>query len=686
VAEGIVDMINLKFEYVRAENFLCFNEIERDLVKFGNVILVRGIDLDRCSPKLADQWLKGTLDAEDEQELRKASNGVGKSAIAEIIVYALYGKTIKEKLGHEDVIHNKVGKKLRVEVVFGNYKVVRTRKPNGLRFWESANHVWDNTTEITLGGMPATQQLIEDKIGLSYQTFVNTVVFTDNNNGSFLECDTPTKREIVENLLSLSAYRQYSENAKGKRNEFKDVISSMAKDFQILLTELDANKKRVEKILQQQTEWVKQKKEEYSRIEGMIVNKKAQLTKTDSGAALAQYNEAQDKLKKLVELLPSLQEKLAKVKSITGEVENKLSELKAEKNSVFLGWQTTSSQIKALNKAVADSKIVINSFEEKNGTVCPSCLGKVSENNFSGVVKAERQKIVESEAKCKLLTAEQTQASEKLAEVQKNIERLVNTLSIAEQKNKETQQQITSTQRETSELMKVKKPEVGTDEKVIEGQIEELKLQLANKQLEIDGPTPYVEILKNSNEEVEQKSQECQLKKFELDEAEKELPYYEFWVRAFGDSGIRKFVIEGIIPALNSRVAHWLQFLIDGKIKLNFNNELEPTIERNPSDGDPFVYYAMSGGERRRLNLAVSQAFAYIMMINSGASASLVFLDEVTTNIDPAGVEGVYNMIQELAKTRQVFVTTHDRDLQEMLLGAETINLVKKDGFTTLNS
>ena len=92
----------------------------------------------------------------------------------------------------------------------------------------------------------------------------------------------------------------------------------------------------------------------------------------------------------------------------------------------------------------------------------------------------------------------------------------------------------------------------------------------------------------------------------------------------------------------------------------------------------------MSGGERRRLNLAVSQAFAYVMMLNSGICPSLVFLDEVTTNIDQIGVVGVYNMILELAKDRQVLITTHDQNLLEMLDGCELINLEKRKGFTTL--
>ena len=228
-----------------------------------------------------------------------------------------------------------------------------------------------------------------------------------------------------------------------------------------------------------------------------------------------------------------------------------------------------------------------------------------------------------------------------------------------------------------------------TDEKTkqvlsIESQIEELKKLGIAKKKEYEGPSPYVEILKHAIQESEEKSLEAIAKRQKLVEVEKELPYYEFWVKAFGDSGIRKFVIDGIVPALNSRIAYWMQFLCNSKYKLLFDNEFHEKIERNPADGNPFIYFLMSAGERRRLNLSVAQGFGYVARLNSGATSSVIFLDEVTTNIDQLGVEGIYNMIMELSREKQVFVTTHDRDLLAMLSGCHTINLVKKDGFTSL--
>ena len=73
------------------------------------------------------------------------------------------------------------------------------------------------------------------------------------------------------------------------------------------------------------------------------------------------------------------------------------------------------------------------------------------------------------------------------------------------------------------------------------------------------------------------------------------------------------------------------------------------------------------------------------MMLNSGSCPSLVFLDEITGGgIDKSGVSGVFNMICELSKERQVFITTHNEYLLSMLDGYEEIVLEKEDDVTKL--
>jgi len=125
-----------------------------------------------------------------------------------------------------------------------------------------------------------------------------------------------------------------------------------------------------------------------------------------------------------------------------------------------------------------------------------------------------------------------------------------------------------------------------------------------------------------------------------------------------------------------------MEILIDGLIEITFDNKLEETITRN---GNQAFYHNMSKGEIRRINLAVSQSFAYIMMLNSGHCPSLIFLDEITGGgIDKAGVPYVYNMIIELAKERQVFITTHNEVLTNLLSGCECLTLKKQNDITKI--
>ena len=168
--------------------------------------------------------------------------------------------------------------------------------------------------------------------------------------------------------------------------------------------------------------------------------------------------------------------------------------------------------------------------------------------------------------------------------------------------------------------------------------------------------------------------------KIKLNELDESLSYYEWWTHGFDD--IRSFIIERIIPALNARIAMWLDYLIQGKIKVTFDKHLNAKIES--LDGDIYTYFAMCGSEKKRINLAISQSFAYIMMLSSGTWPSVVFLDEVSESIDQRGVCDIYKMICELSNEKQVFIITHNVDLRKMLDGVDTITMVRENGQSRL--
>lgn len=665
---------SLDIKYVSAQNFLCFGQdvFELNLKTYGNIVLVKGNNYDVV-----------------DDESKVASNGVGKSSIPEIVVYTLFGKTIKhpKKINHKDVINNQIGKNLRTEVRWGNFRAVRTRKPDSLRLWESEEEVWNDSTEISLGGQPATQKLLEEKLGLNYETFVNVVIFTDNNAGSFLECDASNKREIVENLLSLDKYKDFAERAKNLKKDKKDSLKIIQTEYESLRQGVEQAKSRLKVASDQESNWVEQRKNELKTMLDKIKNLKANLESTVEGTEVSKYQEAQIKIDELNSEIPELEDKQGKLEGLIEVAQEKLNKAKQKDNEIKIKKNLLNSEIQTLESKIADNRKEISRLEKNEGATCKFCFGKVSKDNYDQYTDQLNKNIDELLEKIEEERLKKVDFEAKIEDFSLSIGKISEGLTGAKSNLLKISKQLSEKRKELSELNKIEKPQSkNIQDQLIKTQIEGLNEQASNKKKELEGDTPFKKIIESVKEEIESKSKEFDIKNKELDELEKELPYYEFWATAFGDTGIRKFIIDGIIPALNARVAYWLQFLIDGKIRLEFNNELEETIERNPSDGDPFVYHAMSGGERRRLNLAVSQAFAYVMMISSGMCPSLVFLDEVTTNIDQIGVVGVYNMILELAKDRQVFITTHDQNLLEMLEGCELINLEKRKGFTRLKN
>ena len=654
-------MDSQKFRYARAKNFLCFGEegVELNFEDYGPIVVVRGINKDTGTPEAP------------------ASNASGKSSLQDIIVYALYGKTAKE-LGHSAVINAAAGKKLEVEVQFGPYRVVRRRDPTDLRMWKSEDHLWDKETEITRGTMKDTQEMIEGIIGLNHQAFCSVVIFDDSRIYSFLEADTPSKRVIIENLLGLEQYRGYHDSAKLALKSRKVIVKELVDQYSKLQTEMKQCVDRIEKVEIQEKDWKKKKLAEASELMTRLKTKQEQLQSLDGGTEIEAYQKAQTRIEELRETIDSSKTNNAGYAPRLVEIREELETVKSKKTDLMTKAQAVKFTIQSTEANKTKSGKLIESLAKLDvGASCPVCHGTIDRSNYASVL-AHEEHIVQD---CNEKIAKENAV---LEEIMANFKIVQAEVAALEEKEKQTVKKIKdleyeskSNLEELNRLSKISKPDMDTKQQVLESEIENLRKQIKSKREELEGKSPYKEILEHALQEKSDKELENETKVAILKDAESEVPYDEFWVKGFGDTGIRKHVVEGIIPALNTRVAYWMQHLYDGNLELKFDNELEAAIKRR---GTPVEYKAMSMGEKQRINLSVPHSFSYIQTLNCGTCPSLIFLDEVTGGgIDKVGVDGVFNMICELAKERQVFVTTHNEYLLNLLDGCEEITVVKEN-------
>lgn len=616
---------------------------------------------------------------------------VHNSSIQEIIVYGLFGKTVKQKVSKDQVVHNIVGKDCKIELIFGDYRIVRTRMEGGrkencsLRLWESPEGLWDQSTEITQGTIPTTQKKIESVIGLSYDAFINMCIFTDDQRLCFLECDNPQKKEIVENLLSLGEYREWHENAKDLRKTIKQSIDSKAKEYNLLLSNKDDAKRRLALTEEKHVNWQTLKKNEIVGLEKLILTKKEALASTDTGVALLAYQEAQSKINSINESLPILETSKDDWTQKLVLTKNKDSELKLEAQGLTEQYEEFSATAKAKLTARKKNETEISDLESnKPGTRCGKCRSIVEEENIIEYVNGLKLEINNLNLDIQAIMVSSKEIAAKTENLKLRQGKVTAIITQINAKISEIDAELKTLRDDLVSASKVREPKADSAEALLEQEISQIKNMLESKTIELTGKSPYQDIIDNDKVELEKVTINVANKEAEVKNLEAELPYFDYWIAGFGEHGIRKWVVDGIIPELNNRINYWLQFLIDNKITLKFDNELNEKIERSPADGDPYVYHAMSTGQRRRLNLAVSQSFAHVMTISSGSIPSIVFLDEVSTNIDPLGVLGVYNMICELAEDKKVFVTTHDPDLLRMLQGSDVIKVTHENGYTKL--
>lgn len=670
-------MRNLKFHLAKANNILCFGPdgIEFEFDNYGNVVLVKGTNYD--NPGLNDE---------------DRSNATGKSSIPELLSIGLYGKTIKKpkKIKGPDFI-NTLADQGEVIIEWDDYRVVRSFKKTSsgasskINIWESKDRVWNDESKKTLGTSSESQKWIEDKLGLTHKAFCSIVIFDDSDKYQFLEMDGPDKRAFVENLIGLDVFRDFYLNSKILLKNHKQLIETLVREYEVLQDTIQSADNRITVVKSQEQEWKNRLNLEIIQILEKIKVKQMSLQTSDTGKLLEQWQTAQEDISKLTTEIADLESKRNRFQEVVNDAREKMESTRTHRDAINGKLQEHHLAMKASEQELQKHLELISKLDTlTDGAKCPTCHGTISKNNYGSVLKHSKNAAESSQTEIynhqKIIRVKKEEFGEKAAK----LSTMEIKIAEAEKKFKDIESIVGAKRNKISQLSLLSKPDGNSEERVLETEISELKKQAKAKKEECEGDSPYKEIIEEEIQNKILKESNSKEKFQEIKDAEAELPYLNFWVNAFGEKGIRKYVVDGIIPALNSRISYWLQFLIDSRIELTFDNELDETVIRS---GNSSSYHGGSRGEGRRINLAVSQAFAYVMMLNSGSCPSLVFLDEITGgSVDRAGVVGVYNMIFELAKERQVFVTTHNENLLTMLQGCETIKLEKRDDITRLVS
>jgi len=186
--------------------------------------------------------------------------------------------------------------------------------------------------------------------------------------------------------------------------------------------------------------------------------------------------------------------------------------------------------------------------------------------------------------------------------------------------------------------------------------------------------TNYSDLIQSFNKKIEESS---------VIKGENKINYevMRFWEKALSQQGIIKYIIKNVLDYLNDKINYYLSFLTNSKYFLKFNEELNEEVKAN---GRSVQYISLSGGEKRKVNLAVTLALKDLLLLTDCTQPNLLFFDEIAENLDEEGITGLHGLLQEIKKNKNIFVITHNKVLKSLLYSSKKINVVKEKGISRI--
>lgn len=593
------------------------------------------------------------------------SNGSGKSTLLEAFTWCIWGKPLR-KIDADAVINRFVGQDCSVSVTFSDeseYVITRTRGMTGGKKSNDLTFTIDGV-DATTGGMKVTQDRINKAIGLDFDTFRIMMPGAGLKAG---EMTDKAIKELLEDLLQTGVVSEAMELAKVEAKrldaELRAVDLAIAKLNEVRSTEMS----RYYDYLDRDKNFDEEKDQKILTIQTDVA---AQMNVVSTSEKVAK-KWAEDK-KKLDEYKLKLVEAVKARKELGEQV----------KEAMAARLASVSHQDKMIDRH-SGKEIALREARNKAlslEAVCTVCAQCVSDDHKEKMVSEAEAVLRQSEQRGDMLTAAKNILMQEHTERVNVISDKYNACDAVE---KSLEKQIWELQKGESDY------KVASERwKTAKARIK----QLSDEQWEIQQKTsPFKDLISVTWEKVNQvqaEGTELVVKRTEIAE-EKES--YDFWVDAFGPSGLRSYMLEHVTPVLNARAKYYSDLVTQGNMQVIFNTKttLDSGEVREKFNIEVLQkfggqsYGACSAGEKARADLIIAFALGDLASLRANKIVPFRFLDEPFESMDDSGTESVVRLLNDQReKFNTVYVITHKDHFKQLF--KNTLTVTKKDGCSTL--
>lgn len=577
------------------------------------------------------------------------SNGSGKSALIEAPVWALTGRCIRERYKGDDVVRlgAKTGACVEVNLTGGekDIRVVRYRKD---KKHKDNVYLYVNGENVSAGTNRATDLRIERELGLDFDTFMNTVAFGARAEvRSFFFATDAERKRIMDKLLGLEAFAKAQTIAKTRLRDLTREIDPLMTAEMNLGLKVQADKASIERLrLQVDVDPVDLND---ARLRVRALSRRRDQLIADVAQAEDDLREAESAHRDVMR---------AYDRSVDGY---EASKRRFEKASVAHRRDARDASLEASRLKREASKLVT-----LRGKKCPTCRQQVAGKTVKEIVDSMRGEAANYEGKAAAEIAEAETVEAEIAGLEVPVEPACWDLRTAEEI-----------------LAKRKEDLAGCRADLREAQARLDALEEAHNRT-----AGQIEALEAEIETDEQSLTDIRIKQEDIKD---KLARLEFWADAFGNGGLKSYVIEAELPTINKLATGFARRLLGEGAHVR----LQPTKELKTRDevreemvvdaaipGCTASYAGASKGQRHRLDLSMILAFREVVSHRSAAAFDQLVADELFDGVDATGIDCVIEILQEVAATCPVLLVTHDARLKSV--GQRLVTVRHEGGKATL--
>jgi len=591
--------------------------------------------------------------ADNRDSAAADSNGAGKTTLFKAITWALYGKTIyRNETGNALVRQGSKGAKVTLTFSVDGEQVKVTReKPTS----SSATLIIERGGKALAGGVNELQDEALRIVGLDFDTFRNTVLFGQNDTKRFADpaATDATRKAILRDVLGLGVFDVARDACAKAGRAIVDELDVLQRQEAGLTGRRDSN--RLTELRGLSADWKDTHELEVKRLQDEAAEMEAEAAaiKADPGRAEKRVQSIEETLTNLMESSSKLDKELSAVRE---DCERALK-VSAGKQGLLRGG------IKSLTQRL----------EQMTNGICPVC--------FSDLSKGEAAKHkTEFKDELELLRGQLADIEAKDAELEKQRDKKLSAESGERDKLDQKAAQARSDLLESKSALRK-----ATDAKA---EADALRRSAAQKQDEArrskDAVNPYTALIREAKAELETIDKGLKLLGTKMSVLNAEKLMAEFWSDGFGATGVQSWMMDIIADPLNDRANAYLQTLSDGDIKISIDTvshtksgeardkfSITAEVEHNGET-------APSGGQMRKIELAVELSLMDLVAEREGANVDLLCLDEVFDGLDATGKTRVLWLLDELRKTKgTILVVSHDADVKGSF---DNVWTVVKDG------